>query len=119
MTFDTKAFRHALGSFPTGVAVVTAMGAEVSPVKLRLEGAQPAVSVGQLVRVVGLRARLWSKDGGRFGLSFRADELVPMTPAGTSPAFALAHVVVYPVVTIVFSIGLALRPWPSAYLSVG
>jgi len=25
MTFDTKAFRHALGSFPTGVAVVTAM----------------------------------------------------------------------------------------------
>jgi flavin reductase (DIM6/NTAB) family NADH-FMN oxidoreductase RutF len=29
MTFDTKAFRHALGSFPTGVAVVTAMtGAE-------------------------------------------------------------------------------------------
>lgn len=26
MSFDTKAFRHALGSFPTGVAVVTAMG---------------------------------------------------------------------------------------------
>jgi flavin reductase (DIM6/NTAB) family NADH-FMN oxidoreductase RutF len=26
MTFDTKAFRHALGSFPTGVAVVTAIG---------------------------------------------------------------------------------------------
>src|SRR6202012_5375664 len=25
MIFDTKAFRHALGSFPTGVAVVTAM----------------------------------------------------------------------------------------------
>ena len=24
MSFDTKAFRHALGSFPTGVAVVTA-----------------------------------------------------------------------------------------------
>jgi 4-hydroxyphenylacetate 3-hydroxylase, reductase component len=29
MSFDTKAFRHALGSFPTGVAVVTAVvGAE-------------------------------------------------------------------------------------------
>jgi flavin reductase (DIM6/NTAB) family NADH-FMN oxidoreductase RutF len=26
MSFDTKAFRHALGSFPTGVAVVTAVG---------------------------------------------------------------------------------------------
>lgn len=26
MTFDTKAFRQALGSFPTGVAVVTACG---------------------------------------------------------------------------------------------
>ena len=25
MSFDTKAFRHALGSFPTGVAVVTAV----------------------------------------------------------------------------------------------
>ncbi len=25
MSFDTKAFRHALGSFPTGVAVVTAL----------------------------------------------------------------------------------------------
>ena len=27
MSFDTRAFRHALGSFPTGVAVVTAEGA--------------------------------------------------------------------------------------------
>ena len=27
MTFDTRAFRNALGSFPTGVAVVTAAGA--------------------------------------------------------------------------------------------
>jgi len=27
MSFDTKAFRHALGSFPTGVAVVTAVTA--------------------------------------------------------------------------------------------
>ena len=26
MTFDTKAFRQALGCFPTGVAVVTACG---------------------------------------------------------------------------------------------
>jgi flavin reductase (DIM6/NTAB) family NADH-FMN oxidoreductase RutF len=28
MTFDSRAFRHALGSFPTGVAVVTATGAD-------------------------------------------------------------------------------------------
>src|SRR6201986_1578700 len=27
MTFDSKAFRNALGAFPTGVAVVTASGA--------------------------------------------------------------------------------------------
>ena len=31
MTFDTKAFRQALGAFPTGVAVVTAT-AEAEPV---------------------------------------------------------------------------------------
>ena len=34
MTFDTKAFRQALGCFPTGVAVVTACG-EASPTVLQ------------------------------------------------------------------------------------
>lgn len=31
MTFDTRAFRQALGSFPTGVAVVTAVSQEKHP----------------------------------------------------------------------------------------
>jgi len=31
MSFDTRAFRQALGSFPTGVAVITALGASGRP----------------------------------------------------------------------------------------
>src|ERR1700726_3270883 len=32
MSFDTRAFRQALGSFPTGVAVVTARADEAHPI---------------------------------------------------------------------------------------
>jgi len=75
--FDVKAFRNALGSFPTGVAIITTVGADGKPVGLTCNSFSsvsldpPLVSWGLRVASKSLDA---FRDAGAFAINILAED---------------------------------------------
>ncbi|RWI50501.1 MAG: flavin reductase [Mesorhizobium sp.] len=69
MTFDSRAFRNALGCFPTGVAIVTAKTGNEPPVGMTINSFS-SVSLDPPLVLWSLRRNAFSRDGylkaGRF-----------------------------------------------------
>jgi len=63
----------------TQVMALDGTGGEVLAVSVA--GIKPSVTVGQLVKPVGLEAIPWNNNG-KHGVAFRAVELKPVAPAG-------------------------------------
>lgn len=89
--FDPRAFRNALGSFPTGVAIITTMGADGRPIGLTCNSFS-SVSLDPPLVSWGLRLASKTLDafraGGHFAINILAEDQKELSARFASGAIA-------------------------------
>ena len=92
-TGEVKVDRDGNTVFQVGLSVADEMG-RVDLVNIAVPG-DPQISIGQLVRPVDMTAFPWEQQIGgrlRWGIAYRAAQIVPATQAAVPPAAASADV---------------------------
>ncbi|WP_406255765.1 hypothetical protein [Streptomyces chartreusis] len=82
--FETQEVKRDRDGNPVWTVAVTVRqdGRRISVIEIAVSGQPKGIEEGQIVRVTGLTAFMWSM-GERHGVSFRADAITPVTGTAT------------------------------------